>query len=131
MASRSLSDLCPEAKEVCEEFITQCAEIGIDVLVYQTYRSNAEQDKEYAKGRTAPGKIVTYKKGGQSKHNYVDEHGKPAARAFDCVALKGKICLWSAAAPEWEKMGEIGRGLDLIWGGDWKMKDRPHFELKD
>lgn len=131
MTSRSLDDLCPEMKEVCEEFIEQCKDAGIDVLVYCTYRSNEDQNREYAKGRTTEGKITTYKKGGESKHNCV-KNGKPASRAFDCVARKGNYLLWSAAVPEWEKMGEIGRGLGLRWGGDWKsFKDRPHFELKD
>lgn len=137
MASRKLSDLCPELKEVAEEFIEQCAEAGIDVLIYCTYRSNEEQDKEYEKGRDSKGNIInrqqvtTYAKGGGSKHNRM-ENGKPSSRAFDCVAMRNGFCLWSSAAPEWKKMGEIGRGLGLEWGGDFRnLKDRPHFQLQD
>jgi peptidoglycan LD-endopeptidase CwlK len=128
--SRSLDDLYPPMKEVAEEFLEQCAEIGIEVLIYCTYRSNAEQNKLYAKGRTEKGKIVTNAKGGKSKHNLVDATGKPSSKAFDCVPRKGAALLWSDLAA-YEKMGEIGRGLGLTWGGDWKMKDRPHFEWKD
>ena len=35
-----------------------------------TYRSFDEQNHLYAQGRTKPGKIVTYAKGGQSYHNF-------------------------------------------------------------
>ena len=34
-----------------------------------TLRTFAEQDKLFAQGRTAPGKIVTRARGGQSYHN--------------------------------------------------------------
>jgi len=40
-----------------------------DFCVLSGYRSNAEQDALYAKGRTAPGKVVTWARGGQSRHN--------------------------------------------------------------
>lgn len=140
MPSRSLDDLDPELKEVCMEFVEQCAEHKINILVYCTYRSNEEQDKEYAKGRTISsgirvtksrpfGATVTDLKGGQSKHN-VTINGKPAARAFDCVPTQGGIAQWNNLAA-YEIMGEIGRGLNLEWGGEWLKKDRPHFQLKD
>lgn len=140
MASRSLDDLCPEMKEVCEEFLEQCADYKINVLVYCTYRSNEEQDEEYARGRTVNshigsspkrplGATVTNAKAGQSKHNCM-ENGKPASRAFDCVPTRQGQPQWKDISA-YEKMGEIGRGLGLTWGGDWKHQDKPHFEWKD
>jgi len=28
-------------------------------------------------------------------------------------------------------MGEIGKKYGLVWGGDWKEKDLPHFEMQE
>ena len=129
MPSKKLSDLCPEMRVLAENFKMACLEAGIDILIYETYRSNAEQDANYAKGRTEKGKIITNAKGGQSKHNCVDANGNPASRVFDCVPMRGRTCQWNDVST-YEEMGVIGRGLGLVWGGDWKMKDRVHFELK-
>jgi len=129
MASRKLSDLCPEMQEIAQEFLDQCKEAKIDVLIYCTYRSNAEQDADYASSRPPlNGAWKTDKKGGQSAHNALNSDGLPASQAFDCVpCLNGK--------PQWknissyEKMGEIGEGLGLTWGGRWQHKDLVHFQL--
>lgn len=124
MASRKLSDLTPELKEICEEFKEQCAEAGIDVLVYCTWRGEEEQNKAFAEGKSK----LKYPK---SKHNCVDSEGNPASRAFDCVPTKGNLLLWSDAQ-KYAKMGEIGRGLGLRWGGEFRgLVDKPHFEMKD
>jgi peptidoglycan L-alanyl-D-glutamate endopeptidase CwlK len=130
MPSRSLKDLCPELREIAGEFKQQCLEAGIEILIYCTYRSNAEQDAEYAKGRTAKGQKVTNAKGGQSMHNCTDLQGSPSSKAFDCVPMKNNICQWNDLV-SYETMGEIGEGLGLVWGGRWKQKDRPHFQLEE
>jgi peptidoglycan L-alanyl-D-glutamate endopeptidase CwlK len=130
MASRSLKDLCPELRVIAEEFKQQCLEAGIEILIYCTYRSNAEQDAEYAKGRTAKGQKVTNARGGQSMHNCTDLQGNPSSKAFDCVPMKNNICQWKDLV-SYETMGEIGEGLGLVWGGRWKQKDRPHFQLEE
>ncbi|WP_243651316.1 M15 family metallopeptidase [Hymenobacter gummosus] len=38
-------------------------------FVTECYRSPERQEELYAQGRSKPGPIVTYKRGGQSKHN--------------------------------------------------------------
>ncbi|SDY30099.1 M15 family metallopeptidase [Hymenobacter psychrophilus] len=94
-------------------------------IVTQGYRSAAEQDALYAQGRTRPGLIVTYKRGGESKHN------TQPARALDVALLlaNGQVS-WSA-----ELLGRFARLMLLAdpairWGGYWpKFKDRPHFEV--
>jgi peptidoglycan L-alanyl-D-glutamate endopeptidase CwlK len=46
--------------------------------------------------------------------------------------MKGGKCDWNAPNGTWEKIGGIGKGLGLEWGGDFKsIKDRPHFQTKD
>jgi hypothetical protein len=43
---------------------------GMDALITDGFRTFAEQDVLFAKGRTKPGKIVTNARGGESNHNY-------------------------------------------------------------
>ena len=117
--SRDLAELEPKTRELCQKLLEGCNEAGFPVIVCQTYRSFEEQEGLFAKGRTRPGPIVTYARAGYSWHNF--------RRAFDVVFLKGTDISWMGP---WEKVGEIGRALGLIWGGDWQhgKQDRPHFE---
>jgi hypothetical protein len=36
---------------------------------------------------------------------------------------------WNPEGVYWEAIGAIGKSVGLEWGGDWKKKDRPHFQL--
>ncbi|WP_309244896.1 M15 family metallopeptidase [Bacillus sp. WMMC1349] len=57
-------------KETAIEVVKRAYKENIYVQMTSGYRSFAEQNKLYAKGRTASGKIVTNAKAGQSNHNY-------------------------------------------------------------
>lgn len=128
MASRDLNDLRVDVMAKCLIHKELCAKEGIDLLVYCTYRSNEEQAAEYAKGRTAPGKIVTFAKPGQSKHNNT-ENGKPASLAYDAVPLVGGKAQWNNAALI-QRMGELGEQAGLEWAGRWKrFKESVHFQV--
>ena len=35
---------------------------------------------------------------------------------------------WDSEDPIWEKIGEIGESLGLVWGGRWQKKDLGHFQ---
>lgn len=130
MASRNLNDLRKDVKEKAELHIKLCADEGIDLLVYCTYRSNAEQAAEYAKGRTAPGKIVTNAKPGQSKHNHTD-NGAPASLAYDCVPVVNGKAQWSNSKLI-NRVGELGEKAGLVWAGRWKsFKEYVHFEVAE
>ncbi|MCY1094005.1 M15 family metallopeptidase [Bacillus safensis] len=110
-------------KESAIEMIKQAYKEGIYVQITSGYRSFAEQNKLYAQGRTAPGKIVTNAKGGQSNHNY--------GLAIDYVLLSadGKKALWTVNE-KWRRVAKIGKSLGFSWGGDWKsFKDYPHLEM--
>ncbi|MEK5008597.1 M15 family metallopeptidase [Bacillus sp. FSL K6-3312] len=110
-------------KETAIEMIKQAYKEGIYVQITSGYRSFAEQNKLYAQGRTAPGKIVTNGKGGQSNHNY--------GLAIDYVLLSadGKKALWTVNE-KWRRVAQIGKSLGFSWGGDWKsFKDYPHLEM--
>ncbi len=131
MASRKIVDLHPDIRDKATKFLELSEKIGIHVIITCTWRSNLEQADLYAKGRTSSGAIVTNALPGESKHNFVDEHGFPAAKAFDVVPLVLGKPVWNAKDPVWQVLGGIGKSLGLKWAGDWKgrLKEYPHFEI--
>ena len=130
MASRRLEDLDPVLRDLAQRHIQACAKLGIDLLIYCTNRSNAEQAELYTHGRTAPGKIVTYAKPGESKHN-ISKGVVPMALAYDCVPIRAGKAIWDSDDPEWQIVGREGERLGLSWAGRWvNFREFPHFELK-
>ena len=128
MASRSIDDLAPRVRAAALAFEGECKRRGIDVLIYCTLRSNAEQTALYAQGRTAPGRIVTCARAGQSLHN-PDTSGH--AWAFDAVPVIGGKAMW-ADDDAINRMGAAGEAVGLEWAGRWagKFKERAHFQMK-
>ena len=119
--SRELEDLLPPVRERVERMIADCKAEGIDLLVTSTYRDNASQDGLYAQGRTAPGRIVTNARSGQSYHNY--------RCAVDVVPIRNGKAIWNAKDPVWQRIGALGKAAGLEWAGDWKrFKEFPHFQ---
>lgn len=121
MSSRSLTDLHVAFQPKAQEFITATSQAGLDVLIYCTLRSLAEQAELYACGRTLPGKIVTKAQPGQSAHNY--------GLAFDGAPLiQGRIAWDDHGA--WQTYGRIAAELGLEWAGTWvSFKEFPHIQL--
>lgn len=119
--SRKLEDLHPKVKNLAEQFIKKCAEQGIDVLIYSTYRDAAAQNALYAQGRTKPGKIVTNAKAGQSYHNW--------RCAFDFVPVVDGKARWDDKEA-YKTCGIIGESLGLEWAGRWtgKLKETAHMQ---
>jgi len=119
--SRSLDELLPPVKARVDQFLADCKNHGIDLIVTSTYRDNESQDALYAQGRTTPGSIVTKAKGGQSFHNY--------RCAIDVVPLVNGKAVWDGANPVWAKIGALGKLAGLDWAGDWKtFKELAHFQ---
>lgn len=118
--SRDLNELIPQAHVRADKLIELCKAEGIDLLVTSTYRDNESQNALYAQGRTAPGKIVTKAKGGESFHNY--------RCAFDVVPLVNGKPVWDDMQA-WEKIGRLGVQIGLEWAGNWtSFKEYPHFQ---
>jgi len=109
--SRKLEDLHPKVKLLCERFVASCAKQNIDVLITSTYRDGESQNALYAQGRTAPGKIITKAKAGQSFHNW--------KCAFDFVPIVNGKAQWNDTAL-FTKCGEIAEAVGLEWAGRWK-----------
>lgn len=104
--------------------LKECAREGIYLIVTEGFRTVAQQNALYAKGRTKPGKVVTNAKGSSysSQHMWgvaFDIAINDSKRLYD-DGLIGRV----AKTAKSEKVG-------LGWGGDWKsFRDTPHFYLK-
>ncbi|MEN8699707.1 M15 family metallopeptidase [Bacillus infantis] len=112
-----------------DELISLAADKGINIVITQDFRSIEEQDKLYAKGRTAGGDIVTNAKGGESYHNF------GLAIDFALLSINGAV-IWDMnydgngnSRADWDEVVEIAKGLGFEWGGDWRsFKDYPHLQ---
>lgn len=136
MASRAITDLDPRLQVKCNQFLAQCWAENINAFITETYRSNLEQDKDYAQGRTACGRVVTNARAGQSPHNCTDVRGLPAARAFDFgIKTAAGTLDWNASDDQWKRAIDIGVMLGLISGATFHtsdgrlLADNPHFEM--
>jgi peptidoglycan L-alanyl-D-glutamate endopeptidase CwlK len=116
----NLNLLKPKVKALALELQKRVKEIGIDIVFTCTSRTKTAQDKLFAQGRTAPGKIVTRAKGGESMHNY--------GVAFDICPVINRKAVWNDTEL-FNKVGKIGKSIGLEWGGAWKkISDKPHFQ---
>lgn len=94
-----------------------------------THRPDKEQNELYAQGRSVGklGAIVTNAKAGQSPHNF-----KPAL-AMDIAFKNANQTLdWSSSLfIKFNKIIQAKFPNRVTFGGDFKFKDYPHYELKD
>lgn len=109
-------------QSITKSLLERCQDAGVPCELVQGTRLMSEQEKIYTQGRTAPGRIVSRARPGDSFHNY--------GLAVDIVP-KAYLTLpnWNPTGPLWLKIGSIGKGLGLEWGGDWNTPDYPHFQL--
>ena len=94
-------------------------------IITECFRSVKRQDELYAQGRTAPGDIVTYKRGGESNH-----HVLPSVALDVALLLADGSVSWSGLLLS--KFARLMKAAEarVHWGGDWPgFKDRPHFEV--
>lgn len=95
----------------------------VDFVVIAGLRTPAEQAELYAQGRTKPGPIVTWTL--NSRHI--------GGFAVDLAAYVGGAISWEerhyAPIGAAMKRAAIDLTVPIEWGGDWRRKDLPHFEL--
>lgn len=119
---RGIEHLIPEAQEAAKELLKRCNKRGLNVLITDTLRTEAEQNALYAQGRTTKGNIVTSCRYPQSLHNW--------GCAFDfCRNEKGRE--YENSDGFFEKCGAVAEDLGLVWGGHFKKPDRPHIQLAE
>ncbi len=122
VSSRSLIDLSPEVRKVCEMHVHGCKNAGIELLITSTFRDCEAQDELYQHGRQPADqrKIVTNARGGQSWHNF--------RTAWDVVPLIGGKCVWDDQ-PLWQRIIQIGKAVGAEAGAEWRtFPDLPHFQ---
>lgn len=111
--------LHPKIREEVKQLIDQCeAQLPAaqSIRIVQGVRTWEEQDALYAQGRTKPGAIVTKAKSGSSWHNF--------KLAVDLAIIEGGKVIWELPLI----VIHTFKGAGYEWGGDWKFKDKPHFQ---
>ena len=130
--SDRIAKLHPALRDEVREIVLAC-DIALNgrakIRITQGLRTIAEQDALYAQGRSKPGKVVTFARGGYSFHNY--------GLAVDfCLILDGKEVSWDQRADydgdqraDWMEVVEVFKRYGWVWGGDFRsIKDSPHFQ---
>ena len=118
---RDINLLHPELQVKARKLIELTKQkLGLNIIISETFRTKAEQNALYAKGRTAPGSVMTKVQFPYSLHNW--------AIAFDIAVIINGKANWDLQY--YKKIAPIGKSLGLESGGDWKsFKDWPHYQL--
>ena len=105
----------------------------IDFVVVHGVRTVEEQQEHYAKGRTTSGPIATNCDGiiKKSEHQPKADGYSHAVDIYPVV--DGKVQVNDAAGLQRisEHIKAVARlnGIKVVWGGDWKIRDYPHFSV--
>ena len=122
--SRSLTDLDPAAREVCNSHLALCRHAGIELIVTSTWRDFEAQAGLFAIGRTVQRerRPVTNARAGHSWHNF--------KVAWDVVPVVEGKPVWDANDPLWKEVVRLGKQAGAEAGADWEtFPDLPHFQL--
>lgn len=149
--SKDIHDLIPEMQDKCNLVINECKKRGVEILVFQTFRSLQYQARIWRQSRTKyeilekvdyfkthgydyladiltmvgpqHGPHVTNSCCGESWHSFKE--------AFDAVIVVDKKAVWDDSHPHWKIYGEVVQSCGLTWGGGWKsFTDFPHAQLR-
>ncbi|KXB66580.1 putative Peptidoglycan domain protein [Leptotrichia wadei] len=130
----------PKLVEVMKEAITNSP---YDFRITAGARTTEEQFALYQIGRSKTGRIVTDCDGKRAKSNHQiksDGFGH-AVDIFPCGVIENGVYrkFTSAEGYDDKKLKSIAdhilavaksKKINIEWGGNWKMNDTPHFELK-
>ncbi|TWP28818.1 M15 family peptidase [Apibacter muscae] len=130
-SKNNLKGIHPNLVKVMNEAIKNTP---IDFTITDGIRTTEQQKELYAKGRTNPGKIVTNADGVRNKSNH-----QPKADGYGyavdlypyyngSVQVNDDIRLRTIASHILNTAKSLG--IRIEWGGHWKFRDYPHFELK-
>lgn len=119
----------PALRGIAIRMVEAMFALDFPVTVFEATRSDTRQQQLYAKGRTEPGRIVTYTDGVVKKSQHQIQ-GDGFSHAVDIIFLDdaGRVT-WDMHYP-WDLLGAMGEALGVKWGGRFKtLRDLPHFEL--
>jgi len=119
-ANNDVNTLAPKFREAVEKSIAACNANGLDAMVYEAYRSQDLQSNYYQRGRTIvpPHGTVT-----NAASNLFSWHGY--GLAVDVISRSKE---WDVPETWFTQVADVFRANGCRWGGEWKMKDLPHFQ---
>jgi hypothetical protein len=97
----------PTTRQLVEGIVSAAREMGIILMIYETYRSQARQQELFNQGAT---KLRTV-----GVHHY--------GLACDIVRVVGAEPSWKG---DFSFLGQLAHSSGLIWGGDWGAPDIKH-----
>jgi peptidoglycan L-alanyl-D-glutamate endopeptidase CwlK len=120
VVSRDPQLLAPKFRVAVDAALADCAAGGLDAFVYEAYRSGETQAIYFARGRTVvpPTRPVT-----NASSNLFSWHGY--GLAVDVISRSRE---WDVPLSWYEAVAECFKAHGCRWGGDWVMKDLPHFQ---
>ena len=118
--NRDLARLAPKFQAAVAAAIAACNARGIDAYVYEAYRSEELQAEYYARGRTEipPTRPVT-----NASTNLYSWHGYGLA-----VDVISRSKSWDQSESWFADVATEFKKVGCKWGGDWTVKDLPHFQ---
>jgi peptidoglycan L-alanyl-D-glutamate endopeptidase CwlK len=126
ISTTRLAAACPEFRRRATLMTEQLEDEGVPIRWTCVIRTPADQDVDYAKGRTTPGPRVTGARAYESNHQY--------GWAGDCVpmTLPHGQPDWNEHHAAWQQIVAAGEAAGLRAGKRFiHHPDEPHFELAD
>lgn len=150
---RDRQHLHPAVQVLLARHENAAARYGLRTRLIETYRDEAQQAADFAKGRDVlgrvvnPAAVVTNAPPGASYHGVVLADGRPASLAYhlaivtpgedlvlgthdDGLAGFGRVTLDDTWRAILLSLGLQGEALGLTWGGRWPSRDYTHFEKR-
>src|SRR5580693_7134896 len=90
----------PTTRQLVESIVSAARQMGIDMMIYETYRSQPRQQELFNQGAT---KLRTV-----GVHHY--------GLACDIVRVVGGEPSWKG---DFSFLGQLAQSSGMIWGGDW------------
>lgn len=118
--SRDLAQLAPRFRDAVQKAVADCQARGLDAYVYEAYRSPELQALYYQRGRTIRPPVQKVTNARSSLYSW---HGY--GLAVDVISRRHG---WDRPESWFRDVAESFRKFGCKWGGDWKMKDLPHFQ---
>src|SRR5438309_2199744 len=115
---RSLDSLDPSFKPHAMALLARLVEAEIPVLIVNTRRTADEQAANLLKG-------VSWVQ--HSKHQ--DGLAIDIVPYYQFWRTGEKSLDWNPRDPLWDRIGNIGEKIGLVWGGRWAKRDLGHFEM--
>lgn len=119
MTPDKLSLVHPALAQRVRQLFAKLNAEGYEFIATQGLRTWEEQNALYAKGRTAPGPVVTKACGGHSQHNF--------GLSVDVAPIDKGAIDWNVEHPAWRRMLELAPSCGLAEGAEWRtFPDNPH-----